>query len=172
MAEPAETGTERNESYAERLRERVYVGFTALAVLLALSSHAHELSAGAAALTLFITVAGVLLAGLGADLIAYTVAHSAVPGRSELRQFLRVARGGLASVAVPLVLIGLAGLGVMRLPRALAISQVVLLVTFGVIALVALRRVRLPLWQRILLVAVLMAVGAFAVVLELVAHLL
>lgn len=163
---------EEPERFAERLRERVYVGFTALAVLLALSAHAHETAPAAAAKTLFITVLGVLLAGFGADLVAYVVAHSAVPRWAEVRQMVRVGLGGLASVALPLVLIGLAGLGVMPLPRALAVSQLVLLVTFGVIALVALRRVRIPLWQRILLIAALMAVCALAVLLEYAAHLL
>ena len=170
MSDRAEA--EEPERYAERLRERVYVGFTALAVLLALSTHAHDLAPAAAATTLFITVLGVLLAGFGADLVAYVVAHSAVPGWAEVRQMVRVALGGLTSVAVPLVLIGLAGLGVMRLPRALAVSQVVLLVTFGVIGLVALRRVRLPLWQRAALIAALIAVGVLAVLLEYAAHLL
>ena len=168
------TGSGRNETvwYGERLRERVYVGFTVLAVLLALSAHADDVDPGIAALTLFITVAGVLLAGFGADLIAHTVAHEAVPGRAELRQMLRVATGALLSVVVPLILIGLAGLGVFRLGRALAISQIVILVTFGVIAVIALRRVHLPLWQRAVLVAALIAVGLFAVTLEYLAHLI
>lgn len=172
MEDPADTGRNDSAWYTARLRERVYVGFTVLAVLLALSAHAHETDHVVAALTLFITVAGVLLAGLGADLIAHTVAHSAVPGRAEIGQMARVAGGGLISVVVPLVLIGLSGLGVIRLNVALTISQIVILVTFGVIAVIALYRVHLPLWQRAVLVAALVAVGVFAVVLELVAHLL
>ncbi|WP_460809913.1 hypothetical protein [Microlunatus endophyticus] len=148
------------------------MGFTVLAVLLALSIHAEQTAPGMAALTLFITVLGILLAGLGADLIAYTVAHAAVPDRREVGQMIRVAGGALLSVVVPMILIGLSGLGVIRLARALTISQIVIMVTLGVIALIALRRVPLPLWQRAALVATLMAIGAFAVVLELVAHLL
>lgn len=173
MAQPAATTDPKEaELYAGRLRERVYVGFTALAVLFALSTHAHEIAPGQAALTLFVTVLGVLLAGLAADLIAHTVAHSAVPDGNEVRQMVRVATGGLISVAVPLILIGLAGLRVLSLDRALAVAQVVLVITFGLIALIALRRVTLPLWQRTLLVAALMAVGLLAVILELAAHLL
>lgn len=158
--------------YGERLRERIYVGFTALAVLLALSVHADDADAGQAALTLAVTVVGVAIAGLGADLIAHTVAHSAMPGPEEIWQMVRVAAGALLSIVLPLVLIGLSALGLLRLGVALTISEYVLLVTFGVIALVALRRVEVRLWQRVLLVTVMMAIGLFAVVLELLAHLL
>jgi hypothetical protein len=44
------------EERATQLKERIYVTFTALAVVLALSSHASEVSAGEVATTLLITV--------------------------------------------------------------------------------------------------------------------
>lgn len=172
MSDDARPRSTDSAWFAERLRERVYVGFTVLAVLLALSAHADELAPQAAALTLAITVAGVLLAGFAADLVAHTVAHSAAPRGPELRQMVRTAGGAVLSAVTPLVLIGLSALGVMPLPLALNIAQFVILITFGVIALIALRHVQLPLWQRALLVAALMAVGLVAVLLELLAHLL
>lgn len=159
------------EQHAERLKERVYVTFTSLAVLMALSSHAHEETPGKAALTLFITVAGVLLASFCADLVAHTVVHQGLPHRDELRHLLRVTGGALSAVTVPLLLIAAAGLGWMHLTTALRAGQIVLVVTLGLLAWIALRRVRLPLWQRLLLIGVLTAIGVAAVALELLAHL-
>lgn len=159
------------EKSAERLKERVYVTFTALAVLMALSMHADTETPGRAALTLFITVLGVLLASFCADLVAHTVVHQHLPGRVDLRHMIKVGTGALGAVTLPLLLIGAAGLGLFGLPAALKVGQVVLIVTLGALAFIALRRVQLPLVQRVLLVAALAAVGTLAVALELVAHL-
>ena len=168
---PDETGHTELEQHAERLKERVYVTFTALAVLIALGTHAHEETPGKAALTLFITVAGVLMASFCADLVAHTVVHQGLPHRAELRHLLRVTGGALSAVTVPLLLIGAAGLGWMHLDAALRVGQIVLVVTLGLLAWIALRRVKLPLWQRLLMVVALIAIGALAVGLEIAAHL-
>ena len=83
---PAETPKpETPDQLADRLKERVYVTFTALAVLIALTSHGAPPSAGSAALSLVLTTLGVLLAGFAADVIAHSTIHSALPTGPALR---------------------------------------------------------------------------------------
>lgn len=155
---------------AQKLRERVYVTFTALAVIMALDAHSEHLEPKTAVLTLFVSVVGILLAGFGADLVAHTVVHSAPPGRAELRHLLGVATGGLAAVATPLLLLCLAWAGVMPVQAALTAGRWVLVVTMGILAYIALRTVKIPMLQRLLLIVVLVAIGVGAVALELFAH--
>ncbi len=74
MARGASTPVQR----AEVLKERIYITFTSLAVVLALSSHVDEVTARGAAVTLMIAVVGTLLAVFVADLVAYIAIHTTV----------------------------------------------------------------------------------------------
>ena len=89
MARDASTPEQR----AEVLKERIYVTFTSLAVVMALSSHADELTPGSAAVTLLIAVVGTLLAVFVADLVAHIAVHTALPDRAELAHMISVSTG-------------------------------------------------------------------------------
>jgi hypothetical protein len=154
----------------QQLKERIYITFTALAVVLALQSHAHELTAGTAATTLLIAVAGTLLAVFVADFISHTVVHAAVPNRAELGQMLRVIAGAAIVVVIPLVLFGLAALEVMTVETAVRVSSFVLVATLGVVGYLAVRRVKLAFWLKVVLLCVEALLGLAVVALELLAH--
>lgn len=155
---------------AARLKERVYVTFTALAVLMALTSHGEAPSPGAAALSLLVTTVGILLAGFAADLISHATVHSAVPTRADLQHMLKVSVGAFGAVIGPFILLGLAAIGVVTIETALFIGQALLIAALAIFGLLALRRMKLGLARTLLLTAVLAGIGVLAVVLEVVAH--
>ncbi|BDI24046.1 hypothetical protein [Herbiconiux sp. L3-i23] len=164
-----QTGSDA-ELRAERLKERVYITFTALAVVLALRSHADELTAGSAALTLVISVVGALLAILVADFVSHLVAHGSLPSAGEVRHMLQVAFGALGAAVLPLIFMALAGFDIWTVDGALRASSIALITTLGVGGFLAVRRVRIPGWQKLLVLGVEVALGVLVVALELLAH--
>lgn len=153
---------------AARLKERVYITFTALAVVLALRS--HHATAEHAGYTLLIAAAGTLLAVFVADVVSHIAVHAVLPTRTELRGMLHVIRGGFGALVVPFVLIGLAAAGAWPIDRALRVSTTVLLVSLIVIGYLAVRRVRLPIQQKLIVLFAEFVLGAAVVGLELLAH--
>lgn len=168
MTTPAEeTPVERR---AEQLKERIYVTFTSLAVVLAISSHAAEVSPGSAATTLMITVGGTLLAVFVADLVAHITVHAAVPTADEFAHMLKVSVGSLGVLVLPLIFIGLAGAGAWGLERALRVSAIALAASLIAIGYLAARRVKLPIRARLLILFAEFGLGVAVVGLELLAH--
>ncbi|GAB3618675.1 hypothetical protein GCM10027416_32320 [Okibacterium endophyticum] len=144
--------------------------FTALAVLIALNSHSESVTAGTAALNVLVTTAGVLLAGFAADVISHAATHSMMPTSRQLQHMVSVSIGALGAIALPMLLFGLAALGVVTISTALGAGQVILAISLGAFALGALRRVRLTLWRRLFLAGILAGVGGLAILLEFLAH--
>ncbi|GAA4849628.1 hypothetical protein GCM10023221_31380 [Luteimicrobium xylanilyticum] len=158
------------EGTAERLRERVYVAFVSLAVVLTLNTHAAHLDAGRAAGTLVVTALGTVAAAFAADLISHLAVHGTLPARSELRLMLRVSFGALGSVVVPLVLIGLAGAGAWSVTGALTAAAAVLTATLGVVGWIGVRRTGLTALQKLAALGALVLLGVVVVALKLLAH--
>jgi hypothetical protein len=163
-------GASTPEQRAEVLKERIYVTFTSLAVVMALSSHADELTPGAAAVTLLIAVGGTLLAVFVADLVAHIAVHTALPDRTELFHMISVSTRALAVIVLPMIFVGLAGAGVWGVGAALRASTIALIVSLVGIGYVAVRRVRLPLGQRLIVLFAEFGLGIAVVLLELLAH--
>ncbi len=155
---------------ADRLKERIYVTFTSLAVVLALSSRAEELRPGSAAITLLITVAGTLLAVFVADLVAHIVVHATMPARDELAHMIKVSSSSFSVLVLPMIFIGLAAAGSWHLARALRAAAIALSVTLIVIGYLAARRVKLPLGSRLVILFAEFGLGVLVVLLELLAH--
>jgi hypothetical protein len=158
------------EQRADQLKERVYITFTALAVVLALRADVGHETAGAAAGTLAVAVVGTLLAVLVADVVAHITVHQALPTRAELRHMVVVVLGAAETLVLPIVLIGLAALGVFSLEVALIACTVVLVVTLVAVGYLAVRRLPLPLHQRLIVLLAEFALGLAVVGLELLAH--
>ena len=76
----------------------------------------------------------------------------------------------LEAAVVPLVLLVLAGLGVLRLEGALRAGVWVSVITLGLFALLVARRTKLAGWKRLLIVAALIGLGALVVLLKTLAH--
>lgn len=162
---PAPTPEER----ADRLKERVYVTFAALAVVLTLRSHG-EVTAGVAATTLLITVGGTLLAVLLADVVSHIAVHAALPTAAEARHIVAVCTGALGVLALPMLFVGLAASGSWTVDGALRASTIALVASLGVVGWLAVRRVALPAWQKLLVLVAEVALGVAVVALELLAH--
>jgi hypothetical protein len=166
MSTEAVTPRER----ADRLRERIYVTFTSLAVVLALRAHEEEETPGRAAVTLVIVVTGTLLAVLVADFTAHLAVHGQLPTRREFRHMIAVVAGSLPAIAVPLALVAAAALGLIELKTALTAAAVVLVATLVVVGYAAVRRTALPGWQRLVVLFAEATLGLAVIALELLAH--
>ena len=157
------------QEIAERLKERIYVTFTALAVVLALLSHG-EPSWQEALSTLAIAVVGTLLAVFIADVLARTTVNERLLSREEFGHVVSVVLGALGAIVLPVLLLVLAALDVWSVDNALlasAFSLVLALVVFGFIAV---RKTRLPWWQRALVLLAEALLGLLVIALELLAH--
>ncbi|MFE4834555.1 hypothetical protein ACFRAU_07715 [Arthrobacter sp. NPDC056691] len=167
MNATAQPGVSRR---AEALKERVYVTFTGLAVVLALASHSEALAPGAAATTLAITVVGTLLAVFVADLVSHLAVHAKTPTRSELSHMARVSFGAFGAIVFPLIFIAVAALGRWSIETALRASTLALIVSLVLIGYLAVRRVKMAWWQRLIALGAECVLGAAVVGLELLAH--
>lgn len=155
---------------AASLKERVYIIFTSLAVVLALRSHADETSPAAAAATLSIVVIGSLLGIFVADLLSHLTVHSKLPTGEELHHMITVCLGGLGVLVVPLILLAAAGLGVWTTAVALGWAVVVLVVSLAVVGFLAIRRLEIPLHHKAAIMFAEVVLSLLVIGLELVAH--
>jgi hypothetical protein len=165
-----ELSEDEREVRAAQLKERVYVTFTSLAVVLALRSHASETTAGEAATTLTIAVVGTLLAVFVADFVSHIAVHERMPDRGELRHMVGVSASALGVLVLPLIFLGLAGLGAWTIDGALLAATIALLISLVAVGFLAVRRVRLPLVQRLVVLLAEAALGVAVIGLELLAH--
>jgi hypothetical protein len=170
MTDPTEESGEQLRMPGDRLRERVYVTFTAIAVLIAISGHGESPDPAAALFTLLITVVGVLLAGFTADAVSSMLVHQTLPSRKEVGSMLAVSAQALGAILVPTLFLVFAVFGVMQVGPALRSSIVVLLVTLGVIVWLAVRRAGLAWWKTLMVLVVIVGLGVVVVLLEYLAH--
>jgi len=170
VAEAKQATTEQLEQRGEQLKERVYITFTALAVVLALRADVHDETVGGAAGTLTVAVIGTLLAVFVADVVAHITVHQALPTRAELVHMVVVVLGAAETLVIPLLVIGLAALGLFSLEVALTTSMVILVVTLVAVGYLAVRRLKLPIVQRLLVLLAEFVLGLAVVGLELLAH--
>ncbi|MFI2557736.1 hypothetical protein [Nocardia farcinica] len=154
---------------ADRLKERIYVTFTALAVVLALRAHQH-IDAGRALFTLLLTVAATLSAVFTADVVAHLVVHERLPTRAEVARALHTVAGGLGAVAVPTVFLLLAVAEVWSVHAALRACTIALIVALVAIAYPAVRRTTLTTTQRVLVLGGEAALGTAVIALQTLAH--
>ncbi|MBB5790171.1 hypothetical protein [Jiangella mangrovi] len=150
------------------LKERIYITFTALAVVLAL--RAHAVSAGEAALSLSVVVIGTVLAVFVADVVSHIAVHETLPEGGELRHMSRVSIGALGALVLPGIFIGLAVADVWTIEGALRASSIALVAALAAIGYAAARRARLSPWQRVIVLFGEVVLGLVVIGLELLAH--
>ena len=168
--EPAPRHEQTPSQRAANLKERVYISFTALAVVLALGSHADETTPAAAAATLTIVVVGSLLGIFVADLLSHLTVHAVLPSGQELKSMVAVSTGSLSVLVTPLLLLLAAGLGLWSTAAALRWAMVVLVVTLLVIGYLAIRRLELPVHHKAVIVLAEVLLSLAVIGLELLAH--
>ncbi|WP_369371681.1 hypothetical protein AB1046_23450 [Promicromonospora sp. Populi] len=168
--DPATLSDDEKEAFAERLRERVYVTFAVLAVILTLLTHAEGLAAGTAAASLTITAVGTVAAAWLAELIAHLAAHGGFPDRAHLRAMTGTSGGALLTLMVPLLALLVAGLGWWEVTTARHVGVGALIASLVLIAWLGVRRASLPWPARILALGVLAVLAGVVVALKLLAH--
>lgn len=134
---------------ADRLKERIYLTFVALAVVLAINGNDHP-EPLESFLTLLVTVLGTLLAVFVADVISFTVAHERSMNEHELGHAVSASFGTLSAVAAPFVFLLLAAMGVWTTETALRASAIALIAALIIIGWVAVRKIDLTWWQRVI----------------------
>ncbi|WP_432479429.1 hypothetical protein [Nocardioides sp. GXQ0305] len=164
----AAPGPQELQEQADQLKERVYVTFTALAVVLALRG--HEVEAARALSLLGITVLGTVLAVFTADVVSHIAVHAQVPHRAALRHMVRVSFGALGAVALPFGFLLLAALEVWEVAVALRASSIALVAALVAIGYLAARRARLSAVQRAVVLLAEFLLGVAVIGLELLAH--
>ncbi|HEV6952332.1 MAG TPA: hypothetical protein VKY86_03665 [Promicromonospora sp.] len=168
--DPANLSDAEKEELAEQLRERVYVTFAVLAVVLTLLAHAHGLTAGTAATSLTITAVGTVAAAWLAQLIAQLAAHGGFPDRAHLVAMTRTSAGALVTLVAPLLALAGAGLGWWEVTTALRVGTGVLIASLVLISWLGVRRVQVPFPARVLALGVLALLAVGVVALKLLAH--
>lgn len=168
--DPSTLDEKEKHVFAERLRERVYVTFAALAVILTLQAHAHGLTAGTAAGSLTITAVGTVAAAWLAELIAHLAAQGQFPDRAKVRAMTATSRGALLTIVVPLLALAAAARGWWEVTAALRVGVGALIVSLVLIAWLGVRRTKLAWPARILALGVLAALAVGVVALKILAH--
>ena len=174
MREPGATAeidaAERNHR-AAALKERVYVTFTVLAVVIALRAHDAHPSAGVALGTLAVAVAATIVAVYVADLISSMVVQERLPRPSDHRRMLAGTLGAGVVALPPMACIALALVGVYSASTALLAAMLVTLVTLIGIGLLAVRKLHLPLPHKIIVLSAEALLALAVIALELWSHL-
>lgn len=158
------------EERAELLKERIYISFTSLAVLLAMGSHSDTLEPSEALTTLLITIAGTLLAVFLADVIAGIAIHERLPTAAEIRHKMRVSFGAIGAVVLPIIFLAVSAFGGWSVQASLRAAAIALVVGLVVVTRIAIKRVKLPAWMKLLVLSATALLGVVVIGLELLAH--
>ena len=159
------------EHVVSLLRERLYGAISCLATLAVLARYTTEdTSAWARMLDVAVATGGLWAASLLADWVAHLGVYRTSPRGRDLRRMLQSSGQILEAAFLPLVVLAVAGLGGLNTYTATWIASWVLVAELGVIALLAVRRTRLPWWQQALAVALLVGVGVLVLGIKIIAH--
>ncbi len=164
VAVPRDTRLER----AEHLKERIYIAFATLAVVAALFAHDHVEPLDAF-LTVLVSVLGTLLAVFTADVISHIVVHESMMTGPEFRHAASASLGALSAAVVPLAFLLTAVWGWWDVDNALLASGLALLAALMVIGFIAVRKLKLGFWQRILALGAEAVVGLLVIALQVLA---
>ncbi|MDN4616275.1 hypothetical protein P5G50_17645 [Leifsonia sp. F6_8S_P_1B] len=167
---PADATEDQRRQAGDRLRERIYATFTALAVLMAINGHGGHLDPLDTLFTLVISVVGVLLAGLASDFVSHMIVHNTLPSAGEFGHMAAVASRALGVIGVPVVVLGLAAADVMETRTAMIVAIVALIVSLAVVGRIAVNRTGLPWWKQLIVLGAITLLGVLVVFLEQLAH--
>ncbi|MBO9567677.1 MAG: hypothetical protein J7503_02535 [Cellulomonas iranensis] len=138
---------------AAALKERIYVAFTALAVILTLQAHDADASPGRALGTLAVAVAATVCTVYLADLLSHVVVHARVPTAAEHGRMAATTLGAATVVGPALVSLALAAFGVYATSTGLLVATVTTVTTLTAVGLLAVRRLALSRRQRLVVMA-------------------
>lgn len=159
---------ERQRMNADRLKERIYLTFVALAVVLSLAIGRE--SAWYALETVIVTTIGTLAAVFVADILVHLQVHQRRMTPVALRRAAMASFGAASAVVVPILALLVALFGWWSVPTALAVSAAGLVVSLGIIGYLAVRRIQMTWWQRLLAYGAEALVGIVVILLQILAH--
>lgn len=143
--------------------------FAALAVTVSLLSHG-QVTALDAISTLGVTVLGTLAAVFTADVISHLIVHEKMLTRAEFGHAATVSASALGAIVLPMLFLLAAQLGTWSPVNALRASTGALLLGLIAFGWIAARRIKLPWWQRLLVLGAEAALGLIVVGLQVLAH--
>ncbi|WP_396837142.1 hypothetical protein [Mycobacterium sp. ITM-2016-00317] len=153
------------------LRERLYGAISCLATLVVLTRYTEDdTNAWIRMLDVGLTMGGLWAASLLADWVAHLSVHQRAPRGDELWRMLQASGQILQAAVLPVLALGAAAVGLLETDTAMWVAKWILVVELGVIALLAVRRTRLPLWQQLLAVAVLSGIGLLVIGVKVLTH--
>ncbi|WP_382304608.1 hypothetical protein [Herbiconiux sp. UC225_62] len=158
------------EEVRPRIRERVYITFTGLAVLLAFGAHAGETDAWTIASALLIGVLGAVLAGFFADVIAELAVGGKAPRARAMIGYIGVSTSALTTAVVPLAFLAAAGIGWIDVTTGLVFAIGTMALGLAVIAFAAVARAELPWWAKLAVFVGELLFAAVVIVVKLLAH--
>jgi len=161
--------TERSHR-AAALKERVYIVFTVLAVIIALRAHGDHPSAMAALGTLAITVVATTVAVYVADLISSMVVHERLPHHNEHRRILAGTLGASVVALPPVACIALAVTGAYSASVGLLAAMLVTLITLIGIGIVAVHNLHLRRSHKVIVLTAETVLALGVIALELWSH--
>lgn len=157
------------ETRAAHLKERIYVTFAALAVVVSLLSHGHVTALEAMG-TLGVTVLGTLSAVFTADVISHLLVHERMLTRAEVGHAATVSASALGAIVLPMLFLLAAQFGAWEPEHALRASMAALLLALIGFGWIAARRIKLPWWQRGLVLGAEAVLGLLVIGLQTLAH--
>jgi hypothetical protein len=153
------------------LRERLYGAISCLATLVVLTRYTGgDTSAWARMLDVAVTMGGLWAASLLADWVAHLSVNERAPRGTEAWRMVQASGQILQAAVLPLLALAAAGIDLLDTDTAMWVAKWILVVEVGLIALLAVRRTRLPLWQQIVTVLLLTGVGLLVIGIKVLAH--
>lgn len=152
------------------LKERVYVAFTGLAIVLVLYNAPGQLDGAHAFVVLLSGLLGVAVAAFASDVIAHLAVHQHFPYGPELAHLARTSLGALSNAIAPLVLLALAWADVISVMTALILSAYLYIAVLGTVGWLAVRRAHLRAMQKLAALAMLVALALVVLLIQIFAH--
>lgn len=159
------------EHVVAMLRERLYGAISCLATLAVLTHYTgDDTSAWDRMIDVAVAMGGLWAATLLADFVAHLSVHERAPDRVEVWRMLQASGQILEAGLLPLAALAVAGFGFIETDTAMWIAQWILVAELALIALLAVRRTRLPWWQQTLTIVLLTGVGVLVIGIKTLAH--
>ena len=153
------------------LRERLYGAISCLATLAILARYSDaDTSAWARILDVAVATGGLWAASLLSHFVAQMAVFGSPPRGRHWIQLLQASGQILWAAVPPVIVLVLAVFDVLDTDTAMWIGMWTLVGELGIIALLAMRRTRLPWWQQAISVAVLVGLGLLVVGIKIIAH--
>ncbi|WP_341267415.1 hypothetical protein [Gordonia malaquae] len=153
------------------LKERVYVAFTGLAIVVALyTGDVHHRTPGQSFATLMLGVLGVTSAAFASDVITHLAVHKHFPDVRTLGVIARTTLGALSSLVLPALLILAAAWDAIEIETALLVAGGIYVAELALIVWLSVRSAAISWQQRAAAMLILVGIGVAVLAIQVLAH--